>query len=154
MEAELAIKTVSADLRRHLEKQHARKTASMGMGGVVITRTLNVEPKIDQSQAVTPWGPWASALGGLLIDDMADPTLAARENDVLTQALHHGVVGGKLSLLGQLTSKLARGIRALLRGSCHLPGQRLQSLQQTRREVAVQHVTGKEREHLHIWSWL
>ena len=42
MKTELAIKTLGVDLRRHLQKQHTRETAAMGMGGVVVTLSLHI----------------------------------------------------------------------------------------------------------------
>ena len=46
METELPIKALSADLRRHLQKNHPGKAAAVGVGGVVVTGLLAVEPNI------------------------------------------------------------------------------------------------------------
>ena len=64
MKTELTVKAVGIDLRRNLQKDHAGKAAAMGVGGVVITSFLTVQPKIDGLQVIAARDPWATALGG------------------------------------------------------------------------------------------
>ena len=73
METELAIEALTADLRRYLQKNHTRKAAAGGVGGVVITGLLAVEPNIHHAQLIPTRCPWTPALRWLFVDDMADP---------------------------------------------------------------------------------
>ena len=44
VDAEVAIRSVGVDLRWHLQKDHSGEAAAMGVGGVVISGGLAIEP--------------------------------------------------------------------------------------------------------------
>ena len=67
MKTELTVKAVGVDLRGNLQKDHTGKAAAMGVGGVVITSLLTVQPEIDGLQVIAARDPWATALGRLAI---------------------------------------------------------------------------------------
>ena len=121
MEAELSVEAIGADLRGNLQEQHPGKAAAVGVGGVVVTGALHIEPQIDHLQGVLARIPGASALGRLLIDDVTDPVLASRQEDIAAQRDHPRGLRGELPLLEQLAGQAGRGIRTGFR-RCSDPG--------------------------------
>ena len=81
METELPIEAFTADLRRHLQKNHPGKAAAVGVGWVVVTGLLAVEPNIHHAQLIPPRCPWTAPLGRLFVDHMADPAFATGQQN-------------------------------------------------------------------------
>ena len=110
VEAQLAIEAFAVDLGRNLQKNHTRKAAAMGMGGVVIPSPLTVQPKIDGLQLIATRNPGAASLGRLAIHHVLDPMVASRQQMRVHQGLYTRLFGTEFPLLTQLPCQLARGI--------------------------------------------
>ena len=78
----------------------------MGVGGVVVTSSLTVEPKIHHLQLIAAWHPGTAALWRLAPHHMRDPAVTGRKNMHGAQLLDRGVAPTELSLLAELTGKL------------------------------------------------
>jgi hypothetical protein len=124
------------------------------MGGVVIPRPLHIEPEVNQPQAVAAWCPGSATLGGLLIDDVTNPALTAGQDDPLAEPLNNRMLGIELPLLGELPCQFERGIRTGLRGRHNLSSHTVESPQEIRGKIPLQHIAGKQGEHLHARGWL
>ena len=83
----------------------------MGMGGVVITSFLTVQPEIDGLQVIAARDPWATALGRLAIHHMLNPAVAGRQQMLVHQRLNTRLIRTKFPLLAELPRQLAGGIR-------------------------------------------
>lgn len=83
----------------------------MGVGGVVIPRSLAVEPEIHHLQSVPAWYPGSAPLRWLTIHHMADPLVTGREKLFSTEPLNAGLVQSQLSLLTELACQFCRSIR-------------------------------------------
>ena len=156
VEAELAIKTVGIDLGWHLQKDHPGKAAAVGMGGVVVTCGLAIEPEINHLQAVATGNPGASTLGRLTVHHVADPTLASRQKVVVAEVLHSGLLRPQFALLTQLTRQLRGCIGARIWIGQNALTQCNQLLEQRIRQGAPQDGAGKQIENVHQWlvfSW-
>ena len=106
VEAELAIKTVGFDLWWHFQKDHSGEAAAMGVGGVVVTGGLAIEPEINHLQAVATGNPGAATLGWLTVHHMADPAITGRQQVVVAELLHARLIRPQFALLTQLTRQL------------------------------------------------
>jgi hypothetical protein len=51
----------------------------MGMQWVVVALFLAIQPDVNEFELVAAWHPWATPLWRLLVNHMADPTLATFE---------------------------------------------------------------------------
>ena len=78
----------------------------MGVGGVVVTGGLAIEPEINHLQAVATGNPGAATLGRLTVHHMADPAITCRQQVVVAELLHAGLIRSQFALLTQLTRQL------------------------------------------------
>ena len=148
VEAELAIKLLRADLRRHLQKQHAGEAPAVCMGGVVVAGALHIEPQINHLQGVLAGIPGATALGWLLIDHLTDPVLTGGQDHVPAEGDDARGIRGELPLLEQLAGQAGRGVRAGF-GGCRDPRRQvLQVPEQAGVDPTTQHMAGKQTENL------
>ena len=126
METELTIKALAIDLRWHLQKDHTGKTAAMGMGWVVVSSALTIEPEIHHLQLVTTGNPGTATLRRLTRHHMSDPAVAGREQVLDTQLLNPRQRRAELSLLAELTGEFRRCIRTGVRISQDIGADTLQ----------------------------
>ena len=92
VKAELAVKAVAVDLGGHLEKDHPREAAAVGMGWVVVAGGLAVDPQIDHLQPVATRNPGTTPLGWLPIHHMADPAITGGKQNLGAELLHRRLV--------------------------------------------------------------
>lgn len=149
MQAELAIETFGPDLGRHPEEEHAREAAAVGVGRVVITGALQIEPDVDHLEAVAAWDPGAAALGWLAVDHMPDPALTTRQDHLPAEVSHNGVVEIEFPLEFQLARKPGGGIRTGLRMAQDCAGQPLEIGEQRRRKLTFQQIPWKQFAYRH-----
>ena len=106
VEAELTIEAAFIDLRRHVQKNHPGETATVGVHGVVITCPLAIQPEINHLQVVATGNPGAPSLGRLTVHHVPDPAIAGRQQVVVAELLHAGLIRPRFALLTQLTRQL------------------------------------------------
>ena len=148
VEAELTVKALVVDLWWRFQKDHPRKTASMGMGGVVVASSLTVEPNINHLQLITTRHPGSPALWRLTPHHMSDPAVTGREHMRRTQLLNRGMAPTELSLLAELTSQLCGSVKTGVRMSQHIGADAEQLIQQRLRQVALENGSREKIEDL------